>query len=208
MLKNFWPQKARSFTYVAIGDSTVEGTGASHPHRTYTHLIYASILQTHKNATYHNFGKKGAPIQQVIDEQLEQAISLKPDLITISVGANDIRLHTKISSFEKQLNYLIDRLQSETEAQIVINNIPDFSLTKAVPSRLKPIAKVLINKFNRIILETTQKTGIIYIDLHTQSRMYAKFYPETISKEDDFHPSDFGYALWANTIITSIQHVL
>ena len=206
-IKEHWPKKTRNFVYVAIGDSTVEGIGASHPSRSYTSIIFSSIQQQYRNAHYYNLGKRGAPIRQVINEQLERAIALHPDLITISVGANDIRLHTKLSIFEKELVSLISRLQSETSAQIVINNIPDFSLTKAVPKRLKPIAKVLIQRFNSVIETVSEKAGVIYIDLHTQSRVYAKFYPEAVS-EDEFHPSDFGYAIWANTIVTSIKHIL
>jgi lysophospholipase L1-like esterase len=205
--KNILAHKQRGFTYVAIGDSTVEGIGATNPTRSYTGLVYASLRQHHKNTRYSNFGKAGAPIREVIENQLTPAIQQHPDLVTISVGANDIRLHTKLSNFERDLNHLITKLQEQTSAQIIINNIPDFSLTKAIPRHLKPIAKHLIHRFNAVIYKTAENKGIIHIDLHSQSKIYAKNYPEAIA-QDNFHPSDFGYAIWANTIITHLQHIL
>src|SRR5476649_2192485 len=99
-VKEHWPKQTSTFTYVAMGDSTVEGVGASHPDRSYASIIYTSILQKHKRAIYHNFGESGAPVREVIENQLEKAIAAKPDLITISVGANDIRLRRKLSNYE------------------------------------------------------------------------------------------------------------
>jgi acyl-CoA thioesterase I len=204
---SFFRRKHLPFVYVAIGDSTARGVGASHPSRSYTHILYQSLKQQHKKAYHHNLGVSGARIREVIVRQLDEAIAYKPDLVTISVGANDIRHRTRISSFQKDLRELIDRLQTETTARIVINNIPDFSTTKAVPVQYKAIIKILIERFNKVIELTAQETGIIYIDLHTQSRVYNRFYPEIVS-EDDFHPSDFGYAIWANTIITTLLPLL
>ncbi len=195
------------FVYVALGDSSVEGIGASKPHRSYASIIYSTILETHKNAEYYNFGKNRAPIKQVLNEQLDKTINLNPSLVTISVGANDIRLKTKLTTFEKDLRVLIGRLQSETTAEIVINNIPDFSLAPAIPKHLKKISSIMINRFNRVIQKVAKEYGITFVDLYVHSKVFAKHYPESVG-DDKFHPSDFGYALWATTIIANIQHVI
>src|SRR3989344_4557749 len=83
------------FVYVALGDSTAEGMGASTHDRAYTSIIHASLKDRYRQAKYHNFAKSGAILQDVIKHQLPKALAAKPSLITISIGANDIIRRTK-----------------------------------------------------------------------------------------------------------------
>lgn len=195
------------FTYVAIGDSTVEGIGASKPTRTYAYTIYTHIKLRFKHAAYFNFGKGGARVGDVLAQQLEPAVTAKPDLVTISIGANDIVRHTKLSAFRARLETLINTLQQETQAVIIISNVPNFSILKAVPRPLKPVAKFRINRINNIIRDVAAAHDILLIDTYKQSTVFARQFPEAVFT-DNFHPSDFGYALWANTIVTAIEHKL
>jgi acyl-CoA thioesterase I len=196
--------KNEPFVYVALGDSTVVGVGASHSDRAFPSLIFKSIQLKYPKAEYYNFGRGGSTIKDVRDEQLTQTIELNPSLITISIGANDIATHTKITDFERRLSELFERLSSQTKAKIVINSIPDLSATHNLSRFAKIYGNYRIRLFNRIIQHTADKFGALYVDLYLQSRIFAQNYPEVFS-EDGLHPSDTGYALWANTIITNIQ---
>ncbi len=206
-LRHLFRRPAIPFTYVALGDSTVEGVGATHASRTYAHLVYMELQHSFKRVTYTNLGKRGARIADVLTAQLERAIALKPDLITISIGANDVLHRTKLKVFRAQLNDLLSTLQHKTHAMIVLTNIPNFSLTRAVPRALKPVANLRINQYNDAILSIATLHKVTHIDTYHQSTIFAKSFPEAISG-DNFHPSDFGYALWANTIVTAIHDKL
>jgi acyl-CoA thioesterase-1 len=206
-LNLFLKKEKKQYTYVSLGDSTVQGLGATNQQRTYPGIIYGALQETHKNAVWHNLGRQEFRVCDVINERLDKAISLNPDLITISVGANDIRYRTRARKFENDLATLLTRLKKETTAQIVMNNIPDFSLTPAVPKNLKSYTKLAVWRFNRIITNQTQKADVVLVDLHLLSKIYAKNYPETIAP-DGFHPTDFGYAIWANTILGQIQEIV
>lgn len=195
----------KAFVFIAMGDSTVEGVGASEHARSYTGIIYSMIKQKFPKATYHNFGKFGASTREVLADQLEHAIKLQPDLVTISVGANDINKKILPKTFHKNLREIIERLQKETNAKIVINNLPDFSSSKAISLTHRSISRLIISRYNKVIEKVASESDVFFVDLHKHSRIYAKFYPELIA-EDQFHPSDFGYALWANKIISSIEH--
>jgi len=195
------------YVYVAIGDSTVEGIGASGQHRSYAGIIYEMIKSRKQNAKHYNLGKSGAPTQQVIDEQLDRAIELQPDLITISVGTNDMRTRVRPSKFEKNLETILKKIVNETDAKVVINNIPDFSFAPLVPLGLRGVSGFVIRQYNNVLARVAKKYNVAHIDLHTNSKVYGKIYPEIIG-DDKFHPSDFGHALWANTIITSVEHIL
>ncbi len=192
-----------SYVYVAIGDSATEGMGSSVPDRSFAGVVADYLRQHKKRLAYHNLGKSGAPTRDILTNQLDRAIALNPDLVTISAGVNDIRAFSTPWRFKKDLQMLIDRLQRETNAEIVLNNIPDFSITPRVPRCLKGISRFAIRRFNVIIQDVVTNSKVILVDLFNMSSLFGKKYPEIIA-QDRFHPSDFGYALWANTIITCL----
>ena len=188
------------FVYVAIGDSTVEGVGASDPSRSYPALVFEKIKHEKKRAYFYNLGKSGARIKDVVELQLAKAVELKPDLITISVGANDLRHRTKLRHFEKDFLELIKTLSEKTKAKIIISNIPDLSVVPSIPILVKHLLRFVTGRFNRIIKEYAEQFKCILVDLYTGSKIYGRKSTGLIS-EDGLHPSDEGYALWANAII-------
>lgn len=199
--------RRKPFVYVAIGDSTVEGVGASSPQRSYTGILYQALREKKKHALYYNLGVAGATVKDVKNHQLEKAIKLQPDLITLSVGANDIRHRTRLKRFEKELAFLLQELEEKTQAEVIVNTIPDLSLTPAVPPYLKSYSKYMAQKLNSIIVTTGEQVNVTTVDLFRHSRAVIKQFPEAIA-QDGFHPSDFGYAIWANTMIPQMQHIL
>lgn len=80
---------------VAIGDSFTEGIGDPVPgtdddHRGWADRV-AEVLASHvSDFAYANLAVRGKLIQQIVDDQVEPAIELRPDLITFSAGGNDV----------------------------------------------------------------------------------------------------------------------
>src|SRR5947209_6857580 len=102
-------RKPQPYVYVAIGDSSVEGAGASRPDRSYTGIICASLREKHKLVHFYNLGRSFASVRDVLETQLDKAIGYHPDLITISVGANDVNKKTQLRQFDKDLQLLLKR---------------------------------------------------------------------------------------------------
>ena len=207
LFTSVFASQKRHFVYVAIGDSSVEGLGATSPDRTYPAIIFTAIRKVYKNAEFYNLGRLDSDAHDVIIEQLDKAINLTPDLITISLGTNDIRHRRSIIAFEKDLQQILFRLKKETLAEVVINTIPDLSKAPAVEKIVRGLSRVLVKRFNTRITRQAEKNDAVLVDLFEMTSMYAKSHPEMLS-EDGFHPSDFGYALWANSVIHHIQHLL
>ncbi|WP_308796253.1 SGNH/GDSL hydrolase family protein [Agromyces silvae] len=111
--------------YVAIGDSFTEGIGDPEPsvpggHRGWADRVAEVLSQSSDDFAYANLAVRGKLIQQIIDEQLEPALELHPDLITISAGGNDvIRPGTDPDEISARFEYAIERL-SRDRATIVI----------------------------------------------------------------------------------------
>lgn len=81
--------------FVAIGDSFTEGIGDPEPslpdgHRGWADRVAEVLAQGVDDFAYANLAIRGRLIAQIVAEQVEPALDLRPDLITISAGGNDV----------------------------------------------------------------------------------------------------------------------
>ncbi len=81
--------------FVALGDSFTEGVGdvdADRPNgvRGWADRAAAVLADQTEDFGYANLAIRGRKLGAVVDEQLEPALALEPDLVTIYAGANDI----------------------------------------------------------------------------------------------------------------------
>src|SRR4051812_29276181 len=84
----------RPCVYVAIGDSFTEGVGDD-PRRARSGWAgrVADILEAHvSRLEYVNFAASGKLANEILAEQLDSALELCPDLITVAAGGNDLIL--------------------------------------------------------------------------------------------------------------------
>jgi lysophospholipase L1-like esterase len=81
--------------YVALGDSFTEGVGDIDPTRPngvrgWADRVAAVLARNNPDFRYANLAIRGRKLDPIIAEQVEPALAMKPDLITIYAGANDI----------------------------------------------------------------------------------------------------------------------
>ena len=80
-------------SFVAIGDSFTEGYGDFYPDGSCQGWAdrFARLLAASAPAlTYANLAVRGKLLRQIISEQVPPAIALKPDLISLAAGGNDL----------------------------------------------------------------------------------------------------------------------
>lgn len=117
--------------YVALGDSFTEGIGDPDPHNPGRHRGWADRVAQQLSTTvpdfaYANLAIRGRLINQIVAEQVEPAIELKPDLISICAGGNDvIRPGGDPDKIAEKLDGAINEL-SGTGATIVLLTGPDI----------------------------------------------------------------------------------
>jgi lysophospholipase L1-like esterase len=81
--------------YVAIGDSFTEGVGDPDPSRPnglrgWADRVAEVLAAADPEFRYANLAIRGRKLAGILDEQLEPALALQPDLVTIYAGANDM----------------------------------------------------------------------------------------------------------------------
>lgn len=111
--------------FVALGDSFTEGVGdtdETRPNgvRGWADRVAEVLATKTADFGYANLAIRGRKLRGVLDEQIEPALALEPDLITIYAGANDIvRPSVDLDALAEAYDVGIARLAS-TGAQVVV----------------------------------------------------------------------------------------
>lgn len=193
---------SRTLKYIAAGDSTAAGEGATSVEKTYTYRV-AQELSNKNKVEYKNVGVRGAQTQDIIDSQLQKIVDYQPDIVTISIGANDI---THLNSSDVVVNNfkaITKILQEKTNAQIYLTNIPILDQTTLLPLPYRKYLGYQTNKINPQIL-AMENERIHIVDIYTFGW---DTYPDvnvTFAK-DGFHPSDEGYNNWTKAFLSRIN---
>lgn len=120
--------------YVAIGDSFSEGIGDPEPaspggHRGWADRVAEVLASQVDDFAYANLAIRGRLLRGIREEQVEPALALNPDLITVSAGGNDIlRPGTDPDEVADRLDELVARLRRD-DATVVVFNGPDIGMT-------------------------------------------------------------------------------
>ncbi|RWZ51786.1 SGNH/GDSL hydrolase family protein [Labedella phragmitis] len=115
--------------YVALGDSFTEGIGDPEPnapggHRGWADRVAEVLAAGNPAFAYANLAVRGKLIQQIMDEQIEPAVQLRPDLISISAGGNDvIRPGTDPDEIAAKFETAIERLAADRPTIVVFTGV-------------------------------------------------------------------------------------
>lgn len=194
--------------YVALGDSTVEGVGASRPAHTYVSRIHARLQNLFPAARMANLGVSGARSADVLSGQLPRAVALGPHLVTLSIGPNDITGGVPLAEFERNIEAILGTLARETRAVIVVSLLPDLAVTRRFrSSQARAEVARQTARFNEVLADRAREHGAELVDLYRPSRDEVPGRPELLA-DDGYHPSDIGYARWAELMWHGIQRRL
>jgi lysophospholipase L1-like esterase len=199
------PAREDGLLYVALGDSTVSGAGATRPEHNFVSRLAARLGREYGQARAKNLGVPSATAVEVALRQVPEAIHLAPQLVTVTVGPNDVLDEVPIETFERNVQFILERLRQETRALIVVNLIPDFVRTPKF--RVAPNATVMagqIRRFNEVLARQAGAQGAVLVDLYGPSQAALPAHPHVVSA-DGYHPSDVGYELWAELMWGAIE---
>ena len=194
--------------YVALGDSTVEGVGATSAATTYVGQIHRRLQVLYPGARVDNLGAGGATSADVLERQLARAVALAPQLVTLSIGPNDITTHVPLARYERNVAAILARLTHATGAVVVANLLPDLAVTPRFRAHeAKPVVARLTVEFNEALARQARQHGVELVDLYGPSQAEVPVRPELMSR-DGYHPSDAGYARWAELMWAGVERRL
>ncbi len=157
-------------SYVAIGDSLSEGLGDRGFNQDRSHCGWtdrlATLLSLQASANgqgfqFANLAIRGSGARTILGQQLNDALNLKPDLVTIMAGANDFSANSKRrAEIAELLNDGLARLREAGVTVVIANTI--------CPRHLR-IFKPLLKRseaITHIIEGLASKFGVPILDVH------------------------------------------
>lgn len=185
-------------SYVAIGDSLSEGLGDftfdhDRYHNGWTDRLAAILAQEahDKGHEFHfaNLALRGSKLEKIMEGQLQAALRLQPDLVTVMAGSND--LMAKVEKLPKLRETLRDGIQQLLAAGcdvLVANTINPQHLKLFKPLRARA------DLFSTLIETVADEYDLPLLDVHGISDFENLIY----WAQDMVHFSGYGHIEIAN----------
>jgi acyl-CoA thioesterase I len=199
MINRSLPSDRRTpLVYVALGDSTVYGLGASSPSTHYVARLFWQLHAKYPLARLANRGACLATTADVLAQQVPAAIIDRPHLVTLSVGPNDLRQGRAPQDFAGRVEVILERLERDTDAAVILNALPDLALSPRFREPERSMVAALTRHYNHALRHVADNFGIELVDLTITDRVEGD--PQRFFCDDGYHPSDAGYAAWAGAM--------
>lgn len=175
--------------FVALGDSQTEGvgdlTGPGGFERGWADRFAESLAGSQGELRYANLAIRGRLIAQIEEEQIEPALEMAPDLVSLVAGLNDvIRPGCELDPvFER-----MDRMQ----AVLAASGATVLTITYPDPAGMMSLGKYLADRFtafNQGLREIATRRGTLLLDIEpvvaaTDARLWCP---------DRLHLNPFGH---------------
>jgi lysophospholipase L1-like esterase len=159
-----------------------------------------------KGKPYINRGISGQTTPQMLIRFRQDVVNLKPKVVVINAGINDIAGNTGISTLEMiedNLSSMCEIARANSITVILASVIPayDFPWRKG----LQPAEKVI--ELNKWIKDYTEKNGLIYLDYFSSMVDAQNGLKEELTT-DGVHPNLAGYKIMEPLVEKAIAKVL
>jgi lysophospholipase L1-like esterase len=186
-------------TYVALGDSFTAGLVAGEP-RWADEVARALGPGTQ----YENLAWVGATSSDVECVQLERALSLQPDIVTLVCGANDVleSVRPDEGAYAARLGRMFARLRSEApRAAVVTATYPDISRFLNLRPRTRVRVEMGMRRFNAACRRVAEANGVALLEGFDHPAADDR---DTYA-DDGFHPSPEGHRRAAAAFLRALR---
>jgi lysophospholipase L1-like esterase len=186
--------------YVALGDSFTEGVGDPDPARPngvrgWADRVAEVLATRTDDFGYANLAIRGRTLRPIVGEQLEPALALEPDLVTVYAGGNDLlRPRLDVDALAEVYDAAIGRL-TVTGATVGLFTAFDPGVGGPL-RRLRGRFAV----YNERVREIADRHGAVVLD---SWRMRPE-HPETVWAEDRLHLGPIGHQAVAIEVLDTL----
>ena len=187
---------------VWLGDSTAAGVGAS---------ASAGALPTQvadglgaAGVSVAVLAVSGARVADVLADQAPKVAGLQPNLVLISVGANDTIHLTGRGAFRHTYEELVRALPPGVP--VVLLGVPDMGAIPRFAQPLRAVSGWRGRNLDGEVRRVAARTGAVYADIAGPTGPPFRRHPDRYFAADDFHPSDAGYGLWTGAVLKVLRN--
>ena len=196
----------QTLSYVVLGDSTGAGQGA--PYASGIAIGTSKALGEHRHLTMTNLSVSGARAGDVERDQLSAASRLRPDLVLLSVGANDVTHLTPIGRMKASFLRIVRGLRAANPAVvIVVTGSPDMGAPPRIPRLLRGLAARRTEAVNVMVQQLASEERLTFAPIAAVTGPQFRR-DRTLFAADRFHPNERGYATWIPVLNEAIARAL
>ncbi|MEX1037560.1 MAG: GDSL-type esterase/lipase family protein [Acidimicrobiia bacterium] len=189
-----------------LGDSTVTAPGVGGPDEIWISRICLKLAERYR-VELKSYAVGGSMAHNLVADQLEPALAFQPDLVILSVGANDALKGVTARVFEDNLEILVARFREEG-ATVIQSGVGDLG---TIPRLLPPLRHLLSRRalrFNTVHESVAERHGSWVVPQRESPIEMWREDPEMWSA-DLFHVSARGHEVWGDlgwkTVLKALQ---
>lgn len=181
----------------ALGDSSIMAPGVDGPGQIWISLVCRRLAEGHRHVVLRSFAVGGARATDVLADQVDDAIASHPNLIFVSVGANDALKGVPLASFTRDLDQIVDRLAG-TGAIIVQSGVGVLGIIPRLYPPLSTLMSWRAGRFDGAHRRVAARHGTSVVD-HRSDDVSLWYADRSLWAADLFHVSAAGHARWSET---------
>lgn len=195
--------------YAALGAGETAGVGTDDPSRqAFPLLLYRQLP---RSAVLYDFGLPGETTAGALSDELSQALAVRPTLVTVWFGADDLLAGVSAATYEGHLDRIVSALRRHGAATVLVttglplDRLPAYSACRPDPPADAPDCpagsgslpppdqmRAQVAAYAAAAGRVAARQGAIFVDLSGQGTAVDR-HPEYVSF-DGLHPSAQGAA--------------
>lgn len=188
-----------------LGDSSVHAPGVTGPEEIWVNIVSRKLAED-RHVTLRSFAVSGSRAEDLLRDQIGPAIDFQPDMVIVSVGANDVIHGVSSRQFEQRLDQLVGAL-AESRALVILSGVGDIG---TIP-RLKPPLRNLMSRrsarFDRIHHLVAERHAA-HVVQHRRDNPTIWYIDRALWSPDLFHVSAAGHRRWADSTWCTLEPLL
>jgi acyl-CoA thioesterase-1 len=155
-----------------------------------------------------NLAVNGFTSRDVIERELPMVASLRPELVSLLIGVNDVVQGVRPETFRSNVATILDELGAAVApSQIVIVSVPDYTVTPEGATYGDPERRhAAIVEFNATVEQLAGDRGVAFVDIFDVSQRVRN--DRSLVARDGLHPSGAQYRLWVDRIAAVVDALL
>lgn len=199
-----------AITFVVLGDSTGAGQGARYEDGIAVacarHLAEGGGAG--RRVKLVNLAVSGAKMADLRRDQLEPGAALRPDVVLIAAGANDVTGLTRTGQVADDLEAIVRGLRARSpQVRIVVTGSPDVGSAARLAQPLRAVAGLRTGQINAAIREVATREQLTFAPIAERTGPLFKR-DRGLFSPDDYHPNARGYATWRAPLVESLDAAL
>lgn len=200
--------------FVALGDSFTEGVGDTPGASGYLsrqtpeiplysahHWLALWMRAANPSLKYTNLAERGLCVAEVRAQQMQRALNLQPDFVSIVAGANDcLRGPFSAERVRAEFELMLGAFQS-IGARIFTATLPNFTLHLDLPGGFRRRLERNLEATNRIIRELAGCYEAIFFDFWESDLNHRA----ELWSQDGVHPNALGYLETAKAVVPLLR---